>query len=223
MRRITYPGNWRYLIGLRIWVRIALTHTNLTWYERLTKVQRLVCFYNVPLSFQLHRSHTTGRHGGHRRVALLCLLSVLLKLTFALSQNIRRYIYQVASGIAVCVLELTVSQRPDIFYNGRIVDRQYTTRFLGWITISWIQPILDKCRQFQHICIDELPDLDRASRGECLYARWSPLLRRHNSLTARNLQVGAVRELLRKGACFAGMVEKDPNLEASYFRGLGHG
>lgn len=90
-------------------------------------------------------------------------------------------------GSTASVLCFLIPRRPDVFYKGTVVDRQFTTSLLGWISFSWIDTVLRKSQCSGHLTIDDLPELDHTTRGEALYDIWKTKLARHNSASAWGL------------------------------------
>ncbi|EAW11105.1 putative ABC bile acid transporter [Aspergillus clavatus NRRL 1] len=65
------------------------------------------------------------------------------------------------------LLSLLLPRRPDVRRNGVEVDRELSTSFLGRITFSWADRVLDLTKG-QEIEVDELPELDYETRAHRL-------------------------------------------------------
>ncbi|KAB8207314.1 hypothetical protein BDV34DRAFT_223557 [Aspergillus parasiticus] len=61
---------------------------------------------------------------------------------------------QVAIGVTIGLLSSMMPRRPDVFHNGILVDRQFTTSLLSRVSCSWVEPVLRKSEHSKHLAID---------------------------------------------------------------------
>ncbi|KAL4938914.1 P-loop containing nucleoside triphosphate hydrolase protein [Aspergillus oleicola] len=90
------------------------------------------------------------------------------------------------AGATIVIVCFLVPRRPDVLYKGTIVDRQFTTSLLGWISFSWIETVL-KAAEVSELSVDDLPELDHRSRPEAVYNVWKANLASEERSTARGL------------------------------------
>ncbi|KAJ5901807.1 hypothetical protein N7495_002335 [Penicillium taxi] len=102
---------------------------------------------------------------------------------------------QVIASSLLVIMCFMVPRRPDVYRNEKLVDRQFTTGVLSWISFSWIQPVLDKCHLPDNLTLEDLSELDydttpeiihkdsQLKRGTVVDSRgiWRWILRSHHS------------------------------------------
>ncbi|KAF2501023.1 ATP-dependent bile acid permease [Lophium mytilinum] len=71
-----------------------------------------------------------------------------------------------ALGLVVC---LTFPRRPDVFHEGKIVDRQWTVSALNHMTFSWVNSLLASIVSHQSLTVDDLPTMDHNTRARELH------------------------------------------------------
>ncbi|THC96598.1 hypothetical protein EYZ11_003938 [Aspergillus tanneri] len=92
------------------------------------------------------------------------------------------YGLQISIGIMISTFSFMIPRRPDVFHNGIVVDRQFTTSLLGWVSFSWIEPVLRECVHSRNLTIDGLPELDHSTRAETVYNSWKAVLPKRSAL-----------------------------------------
>lgn len=70
--------------------------------------------------------------------------------------------------VATTVLSLLLPRRPDVYYNGIMVDRELSTSFLSRATFSWANKILYITHHKRELDVDDLPELDHGTRAQTL-------------------------------------------------------
>ncbi|KZF26219.1 ABC bile acid transporter [Xylona heveae TC161] len=78
---------------------------------------------------------------------------------------------QIGSAFATLVLlfaYLFIPRRADVYYNGRIVDRQYSATAIERLTYGWAQHVLDYAGKNKDMKIEEIPNVDYLTRSENL-------------------------------------------------------
>ncbi|KAF2814641.1 ATP-dependent bile acid permease [Mytilinidion resinicola] len=125
-------------------VAIALTHDPVKRYRFafLGALEQAVLLSTVFLR------HNIWNTSSHKRELLLANL-----LLFAL-------------GFLVC---LTFPRRPDVFHEGKIVDRQWTVSALSHMTFSWVNSLLTFIVSHQKLAVDDLPTMDHNTRAKELH------------------------------------------------------
>lgn len=78
------------------------------------------------------------------------------------------YIQVAASGLLMLMC-LMVPRRPEVYRDEKVVDGQFTTSILGWISFAWIQPVIDKCQTRKGLTADDLAELDHLSLPENIH------------------------------------------------------
>ncbi|KAI9042920.1 uncharacterized protein KD926_004710 [Aspergillus affinis] len=127
-------------------------------------------------------------------VSTTLMLLVLLAQVYGtlLSDNSNTILLVLAGSEAILgtiagALCFMIPRRPDVFYKGIIVDRQFTTSLLGWISFSWAETVLQMAERPPSLNVKDLPELDNYTRGETTYAAWKSNLRQHEPNSATNL------------------------------------
>ncbi|PWY94010.1 ABC transporter [Aspergillus sclerotioniger CBS 115572] len=69
---------------------------------------------------------------------------------------------------AFCIL---IPRRPDVYYDGKVVDRERTVSVLKRVTFSWVNDLLNYAVANKGLNIDDLPRLPFAARSQTLHAR----------------------------------------------------
>lgn len=85
---------------------------------------------------------------------------------------------ELAVAFLLAVLYTLLPRRPDVFHNGKLVDRQFTTSLLGRIIFAWADPLLKYCVENRGLELDDLHLLHNRMRSENLRARLE--LRKHS-------------------------------------------
>jgi ABC-type multidrug transport system fused ATPase/permease subunit len=79
-------------------------------------------------------------------------------------------IAQLAVGAAVSVLYILLPRRPDVFRDGKPVDRQFTVPLLSRLTFAWTDHLLKYAVANRGLDIDDLHVIDNATRSVNLRA-----------------------------------------------------
>ncbi|KAI1994791.1 hypothetical protein LOZ53_001750 [Ophidiomyces ophidiicola] len=75
---------------------------------------------------------------------------------------------EVLLALVIATVSCLLPRRPDVFRNGKAVDRQSTTSFLSMISFSWANPVLVFAIKNQRLNIDDLPELNHSTRSRTL-------------------------------------------------------
>ncbi|KAB8259983.1 P-loop containing nucleoside triphosphate hydrolase protein [Aspergillus pseudonomiae] len=166
MPHIQYPANVAYWMEFGVWICVLIQSIALT----------------VPSSSTEHFA-VSWRMGASSLVALLiCLVQIYANSHSGHIGNV--YIAlagaQIAIGVTIVLLSSLIPRRPDVFYKGIMVDRQFTTSLLGWVSFSWIDPVLRKSEHSQRLAISDLPELDNSTRGVTVYRVWKGMAAKYN-------------------------------------------
>lgn len=87
--------------------------------------------------------------------------------SFNTAPDILTFIQSLAAFLSGCTSVL-LPRRPNVFRNGKVVDRQYTASFISRISFGWTTPLLSFATRNQGLGIDDLPELDYATRSKTL-------------------------------------------------------
>ena len=82
-------------------------------------------------------------------------------------------IIQIGESLVLGILCISLPRRPDVFHNGRIVDRQYTVSVLSRYTFSWASALLKETAARKSFELDDLPDIDYSIRAQTLHERFA--------------------------------------------------
>ncbi|KAH8433204.1 uncharacterized protein LDX57_010838 [Aspergillus melleus] len=124
--------------------------------------------------------------------ALMLVVLLAQAYEILLSDNSRNILFVLTGmeailGTIAGALYFMIPRRPDVLYKGTIVDRQYTTSLLGWVSFSWAETVLRMAERSPSLNVENLPELDHCTRGETTYTAWKSNLRRRKQNQARHL------------------------------------
>ena len=94
---------------------------------------------------------------------------------------------ETVSCFSVGCLCLLIPRRPDVFHNGLVVDQQYTTSLLGWITFSWVGKLLKESKRSSDLSIKDLPELDSNTRANTIYNSLKGTIPKGTAFTSKDL------------------------------------
>lgn len=143
----------------------------LTLRQAILLVQALIVF-NVPSSIDRCRLGAWNALS-----ALLVSISILaedLSLRFAdaypepLKLHATSSLLQFLLGIAIFFISLSLPRRPEVFKDGKVVDREHTVSLLSRFTFSWPSPVLDYAAKNRKLTTDNLPVVAFAARARTL-------------------------------------------------------
>ncbi|KMP07034.1 canalicular multispecific organic anion transporter 1 [Coccidioides immitis RMSCC 2394] len=89
---------------------------------------------------------------------------------------------ELIAAFLICCVSVLLPRRPDVFRNDKAVDRQFTTSFLGRISFDWAGSLLRYAKYNQGLSIDDLPELDYATRSQTLLESFENRRRKGQSL-----------------------------------------
>lgn len=72
---------------------------------------------------------------------------------------------QLAAGIILTFASLLIPRRPDVYWNGHVVDRQHTTSFLNKISFTWPGTILTTAVNNRGLNYDDLAEVGHEARS----------------------------------------------------------
>ncbi|PGH10325.1 hypothetical protein GX51_00082 [Blastomyces parvus] len=83
------------------------------------------------------------------------------------SHKVLMLVQFVVAFFCACVSVL-LPRRPDVFRNGKVVDAEYTTSWIGRLTFSWPTELLKTIRRTKKLDVEYLPQLDYPTRAKSL-------------------------------------------------------
>ena len=75
---------------------------------------------------------------------------------------------QLVGALALVLTYSSVPRRPDVFRDGKIVDRQFTTSIIGRLGFSWPGPLLQLAATNKGLEMNDLPEIDYQTRSKVL-------------------------------------------------------
>ncbi|EXJ81324.1 hypothetical protein A1O3_07614 [Capronia epimyces CBS 606.96] len=87
-------------------------------------------------------------------------------------------IVQLTCGFLLVFVSLSIPRRPDVYWNGRPVDRENTVSVLGKFTFSWPTPILAFAAKNKGLDYDDLPEISHEVRSRGLRQRFQTVGRK---------------------------------------------
>lgn len=152
---------------------------NLTASCALTSLQGLLALQSLSLiaSHSPTQAYSTGLYlalsAMTATVVLLlqdtAVLGIVLK-THAVSAALR--IVVVAATACLMAASLVLPRRPDVFYNGRVVDRESTVNAYLRFTFSWSANVLATAKEKQDLDVTDLPRPSHYTRSADLATLW---------------------------------------------------
>ena len=109
---------------------------------------------------------------------------------FANSLNLWKIILSTAETVSCLLIGflcLLIPRRPDVFHNGLVVDQQYTTSLIGWITFSWVGTLLKESRRSSDLSIKDLPELDSNTRASRVHNSFKETIPKCRTFTSKDL------------------------------------
>ncbi|KAK3297263.1 multidrug resistance-associated protein [Chaetomium fimeti] len=118
---------------------------------------------------------------------------------------------QVAAALICIVCSSLIPRRPDVFHNGRRVDRQATTSAFGNLSFGWAADLLGQVARNPDLGLQDLPEVSHAARSDVLLARleqqrakgratlWRLLLATHRGPLLRQTILGVASALVSFG------------------------
>ncbi|AEO70139.1 uncharacterized protein THITE_45545 [Thermothielavioides terrestris NRRL 8126] len=79
---------------------------------------------------------------------------------------------ELASSISLAFSALCIPRRPDVFYQGGLVDRRYTASALGRFTFGWPTALLDLAARKKDLDLADLTRPDHNTRAASVSADW---------------------------------------------------
>lgn len=86
---------------------------------------------------------------------------------------------QCAGAVALVLAYSSVPRRPDVYRDGKIVDRQFTTSILGRFGFSWPGPMLRFAAINKGLNIEDLPEIDYKTRSQTLARMFQRIGKNH--------------------------------------------
>lgn len=85
------------------------------------------------------------------------------------------YIYsaQVIASLLSALAGVSLPRRPEVFYNGHVVDNIDTRSALAKFTFSWVEPILMIAKKRKHLDLKDLPKMSHRTRAKDLSESWA--------------------------------------------------
>lgn len=81
-------------------------------------------------------------------------------------------ILQFVMGILLFFASLAIPRRPEVFHEGKPVDREHTVSFLSRFTFSWPAPVLDYAIKHGKLTAEDLPIVANDARARSLQYRF---------------------------------------------------
>lgn len=118
--------------------------------------------------------------GLHAAISSVLLLAVLLYQD-GIIQSAHEEVSSIQLGLRVSQLviaaltaaaNMSLPRRPEIFIDGKPVDRMFTESALSRYTFGWVTPLLNLARQKKRLELDDLPKMDHFTRSKDLSEEW---------------------------------------------------
>ncbi|KAK4096246.1 P-loop containing nucleoside triphosphate hydrolase protein [Parathielavia hyrcaniae] len=141
---------------------------------------------------------------------------------------------QLVAAIACIACSILIPRRPDVFYDGRLVDRQATVSAWGNFSFGWATELLRQVARNPELGLRDLPELPHVARSDVLLAHleqrrtkgrsnmlWRILLATHWSPLLRQMLLGVLSALVSFGPQVAlfgllkGLEDRDNSLSGA--------
>ncbi|KAK5952602.1 hypothetical protein OHC33_006194 [Knufia fluminis] len=87
-------------------------------------------------------------------------------------------IAQLVLGIVLIFVSVSLPRRPELFKNGKVVDREYTVSLASRFTFSWPAPVLAYAAKNRKLTHDDLPVVNYGMRAQTLRSRFDAVGKR---------------------------------------------
>lgn len=81
-------------------------------------------------------------------------------------------VVELVSSVCLAVSALCIPRRPDVFFQGELVDRMYTTSAFGRFTFSWPSNLLNLAAKKKDLDLADLTRMDQFTRAASVSANW---------------------------------------------------
>ncbi|KAK4227258.1 hypothetical protein QBC38DRAFT_364659 [Podospora fimiseda] len=81
--------------------------------------------------------------------------------------------------ISLAISSVSLPRRPDVYYQGELVDRQYTTSALSRSTLAWPYDMLSLAKRKKNLDMADLTRPDSYTRADCVSASWKQANYKH--------------------------------------------
>ncbi|KAL1849599.1 hypothetical protein VTK73DRAFT_9851 [Phialemonium thermophilum] len=81
-------------------------------------------------------------------------------------------VLELVSALSLAVAGLAIPRRPDVFYEGELVDRMYTVSAFSRFNYSWPSELLGLARKKKSLDLLDLPRPDHYTRAACVSDDW---------------------------------------------------
>lgn len=92
--------------------------------------------------------------------------------SFGTSEEVGLRISQLALSALAAFSSVSLPRRPDVFRDGKPVDRMYSVSALGRYSFSWVGGMLALAREKNRLELDDLPKMDHHTRSKDLSESW---------------------------------------------------
>jgi ABC-type multidrug transport system fused ATPase/permease subunit len=82
------------------------------------------------------------------------------------------YVVELVLAISLAISALRIPRRPDVFYQGELVDRMYTEHALSRFTFAWPSDLLKLASRKNNLDLTDLPRPDQFTRAASVSAYW---------------------------------------------------
>jgi hypothetical protein len=93
--------------------------------------------------------------------------------TFGTSEEIGLRVSQLALSALGAFSSVSLPRRPDVFRDGKPVDRMYSVSALDRYSFSWVRGMLALARTKDRLEMDDLPEMDHYTRSKDLSESWA--------------------------------------------------
>ncbi|KAE9366466.1 putative ABC bile acid transporter [Stipitochalara longipes BDJ] len=92
---------------------------------------------------------------------------------FGSSEEVGLRVSQLALSALTAFSSISFPRRPDVFRDGKPVDRMYSVSALGRYSFSWVGGMLALARKKNRLELDDLPKMDHYTRSKDLSEEWA--------------------------------------------------
>jgi hypothetical protein len=92
--------------------------------------------------------------------------------SFGTGEQVSLRISQLALAALTAFSSISLPRRPDVFRNGKPVDRMYTVSALSRYSFAWVGGMLAMAREKKRLELDDLQTMDHYTRSKDLSEEW---------------------------------------------------
>ncbi|KAI5294068.1 hypothetical protein KEM55_006778 [Ascosphaera atra] len=146
-------------------------HDASSWFQKAIVALMVLSGFGVSLASAILETAGGNGNGIALGIALssTCLIAVICAEILFFNHPGGPLTLAQLSAASVCLLTaILIPRRPDVFRDGKVVEGEKSTSWLGRMTFAWADKVLDYATQHQTLTLEELPALHKEMQSQTL-------------------------------------------------------